>query len=166
MNLYRLIMLPNGSRYHEQWIETDDLPRDACEPFNELFTGLKCEGSLPTDHGDFRVLWNGGGNGTSLGTYWLAEQMFLVTVFAPNIDPAADEQMLTQVGQQWAGTDLVKAFAGGQPSPFETLAKLPERPLLVGMLIPVLEAEAYRDIAGVDLLVATAFLDKLKNDAG
>lgn len=166
MKLHRIIMLPNGKRYHDDVVETDDIPRDACAPFAELFTGLKCEGTLPADNGEFRVLWNGGPNGSAIGTFWLAGNMFLVTVFAPNFDPTGDEQMLTQVGGKWATTDLVKAFAAGQPSPFESLAQMPERPLLVGMLVPILQPDAYSEVAGIDLLVAVAFLDQLKKNAG
>ncbi|MBY0456850.1 MAG: hypothetical protein K2V38_05900 [Gemmataceae bacterium] len=164
MKVHRLIMLPNGRPLHQERIETDDLNPDYWSPFAALFNGPRCEGSVPTDHGNLRVLWNGSSAGSSLGTFWLNDAMFLAVVFAPGINPEADTQLLTLAGGQWAGTDLVKAFAQGQPSPFASLADIPDRPLLVGILAPSLEHEVYKDIAGIDLLVTAAFLAQFEDE--
>ncbi len=164
MNIYRLIMMPDGRPHHREWIETDDLPRESWEPFAELFSGLRCSGTIPTQQGGLRVLWNAGGNGTALGTFWLDDDMFLATVFVGGTDPAADEQLLSLAGGQWAGTELVKAFMQGKPSPFASLNSIPERPLLVGMIAPSLEAATYREIAGVEVLVTAAYLDRLDKE--
>jgi hypothetical protein len=166
VNIYRLIMLPDGRPYHQEWIETNDLPRETWEPFDALFKGFRCAGTIPTEQGDLRVLWNAGGNGAALGTFWLNDAMFLAVVFAAGLDPAADEQLLSLAGGQWAGTELVKAFMEGKPSPFASLASIPDRPLLVGMLAPSLEPEQYREIAGVDVLATAAFLDRLGEGSG
>lgn len=166
MNIYRLIMMPDGHSHHREWVETDDLPRETWEPFAALFDGLRCTGTVPTDQGNLRVLWNAGGNGAALGTFWLDNNMFLATVFAAGLDPSADEHLLSLAGGQWAGTELVKGFTQGNPSPFASLNSIPERPLLVGMIVPSLEAKTYREIAGVDVLVTAAFLDRLREVSG
>jgi hypothetical protein len=162
MNIYRLIMFPDGRPCHREWIETDVLPRTSWEPFAGLFNGLRCAGTVATEQGNLRVLWNAGGNGAALGTFWLADQMFLAVVFAGGLDPASDEQLLDLAGGQWAGTELVKVFMGGKPSPFADLSSIPQRPLLVGMLAPALEPATYKEIAGVDVLVTAAFLERLR----
>src|SRR5262245_3809960 len=166
MNVYRLIMLPDGQPLHQERIETDELDREMWAPFADLFNGVRCSGELPTDHGQLRILWNGSTAGAALGTFWLDDNMFLAVVFAAGLNPEADTQLLQMAGTQWAGTELVKAFMQGKPSPFASLDQIAERPLLVGMLAPSLEHTTYREIAGVDLLTTAAFLERLGEVSG
>jgi hypothetical protein len=165
MNLHRLIMFPNGTPYHHERVETDDLPREWWEPFAALFEDLRADGSVQTEHGELRVLWNSSG-GAGLGTFWLAGQMFLATVFAGGTDPASDEYLLDLAGKQWDGTDMVRGFMEGKPSPFANLKSIPDRPLLAGLLVPILDPKVYEEIAGVDVLVVAAFLDRMRQVSG
>jgi hypothetical protein len=166
MKVHRLIMMPDGRPHHQERVETDDLAPEMLEPFAGHFNGLRCDAVIPTDHGGLKVLWNGMEQGAALGTFWLDGQMFLCTVFAAGLDPEADTQLLTMAGRQWAGTDLVRGLMEGAPSPFASLDAIPERPLLTGMLIPMLSIETYREIAGVDLILTALFLERLRLSRG
>jgi hypothetical protein len=158
--------MPDGRPHHHERVETDELAPEILEPFSGHFNGLRCDAVIPTDHGGLRVLWNGMDQGAALGTLWLDRQMFLCTVFAAGLNPEADTELLTMAGQRWAGTDLVRQLMEGQPSPFASQHTIPERPLLAGMLLPMLPVETYREIAGVDLILSALFLERLQNLRG
>ncbi len=161
MKLHRLLMLPNGAVHDRDVVDTDDIDEGLIDAFGTRFTGLRWDASVSTQLGTLRVLWNGSESGIALGTFWLDGQMFLCTVVAAGFEPEHDQFILTQAGTNWDRTDLVQALTGGKPSPFATLHRIPERPLLAGILLPSLPIETYGQLKGVDLILTALFLGRV-----
>jgi hypothetical protein len=161
MKLHRLLLMPDGRPHAQARVETDELDPDLLREFGEHFTGLRWDSTIPTPQGSLRVLWNGSESGIALGTFWLDGQLFLLTVLAAGFEPEHDDYILKLAGSQWDHSDMVQQLTGGKPSAFADLPRRTERPLLAGMLVPMLPVETYRELEGVDLLIAALFLERV-----
>jgi hypothetical protein len=162
MKVHRLILLPNGSPHEDAVVETDTLEPELLDDVARHFKGLRWDSTAPTAAGTLRVVWNGSESGIALGTFFLDAQMFLCTVVAGGFEPEHDDYILKKTGAEWDHAEVVRHLAAGKPSPFARLHDIPDRPLLAGILLPTLPAETYQDIQGVDLIVATLFLQRIQ----
>jgi hypothetical protein len=161
MKLHRVILLPDGSLHEQACVDLDTVEPEVLEAFGSRFTGLRWDAAVSTDQGRLRVVWNGSESGIALGTFSLDDRVFLCTALAAGFEPEHDEYILELAGGNWDRSDMVQGLTGGKPSAFADLHRMPERPLLVGMLVPSLPVETYGEIKGVDVILAALFLRRV-----
>jgi hypothetical protein len=153
--------MPDGSPHEQGVVETDTIEPELLDAFAHHFKGLRWDATVPTANGSLRVVWNGSESGIALGTFFLDRQTFLCTVVAGGFEPEHDDYILKMAGGNWDHSDLVRGLTGGKPSAFASLHKVPDRPLLAGILLPMLPVETYQQIKSVDLIVTALFLGRV-----
>jgi hypothetical protein len=154
-------MLPDGQVYHNDRLELDDLDPDTLAIFRPQCDGLRYDSVIDSESGRLRIQWTGYPGGIAIGSFHLDDQMFLCTALAGGLDSQEDQTVLTTTCGAWARSDMVRGLSEGRPSPFERVHEIPDRPLLVGLLIPMLDPATYGAIAGADVIATRLFLDRV-----
>jgi hypothetical protein len=157
MLLYRLTFYPNGHLDAER-LETDDIEPETISPFKPLFDPGPSFNSAMPHAPEVAVKWTGSESGQALLTCSYQGQLFLSGVLAAGSDAAGDTDILRMFTQSLESVPLLRQITGGRPNPFAALLQRPERPLLAGVVWPTLPAEKFEKLAGIDLLLAVAFL--------
>jgi hypothetical protein len=156
--LHRLICLPNGQVHEQYWAELPTTQDGLIAALAASLHNLRCDTVIPIQQGRLRVVWIGSRQGGAIGSFYLDDQLFLCTMLASGLSAEEDQVFLTTTGRLWDQSEMVRGLMEGAPSPFLAVHEIKDRPLLVGMLIPMLPPETYAKINGIELAaVATYF---------
>jgi hypothetical protein len=168
MNVHRLILLPNGNVHTQHWAAIPAADHALVAHIREQFKNFRCDIELSLEQGQLRIVWFGSAAGGATGTFYLDGTLFLCIVLASGMNEEEDSNFLTIAGRGWRQADMVRELekatdwhARGEESPFETLVEIADRPLLVGLLVPSLDVDVYRQIEGIEMGAVAAFLSAI-----
>ena len=121
---------------------------------------LSFTGPLP-DAPDISVKWNGTPGGQVLITFHYAGKIYFSGALSCGKEPDADLEIMQLYLESMERIVLYKQITERKPNPFSVLEKLPERPLLVGVVWPTIPAETFKTIMGLELLMTVIYLKNL-----
>ncbi len=159
MILYRLTWHPNG-HFDAERIQTDDIDQQLTSPFEPLFDGGPSFNSSMPHADEVAVKWTGSEYGQALFTCTYRGRPFHSGVLVAGADAAGDAELLQMFIRSMEAVPLFRQLTGVRPDPCAPLLRRPERPLLGGVVWPVLTSEKYEELTGLDLLLSTAFLQR------
>jgi hypothetical protein len=162
MLFFRMTFYPSG-RVDSERLNPDDLDPEVVAPFRPLFaTGLSFNSTMPHVP-EVAVKWTGAEHGQALFACSFRGELFLSGVLVAGWDDVGDAELLQMFTRSLESSELVRQITRGTPNPYRALLERSERPLLGAVVWPTLSAETFDQIAGLDLLLSTVFLQRIAN---
>jgi hypothetical protein len=144
-------------------LDLSELGNDLLAPFLPLFdSSWSFQGPVPDKSSPVSVKWTGAEEGQALATCYLNGQPFLSGVLVAGINSEPDLEILQMFADSIERIQFVQEMTRrGQAPPVRKLISQAERPLLTSLIWPTIGPEVLSQVAGIDILMSAAFLNRL-----
>lgn len=155
MLLYRMLYSPTALLDSSR-IDTTEIEESVIAPFRALFKGGSTFFDTIPNASDVKVRWTGFKSGQALMTCYFQGTIFLSGILLGGSNSEADSELLQIFLRSLESAPIMKSAE--QPNRFSAIFERKERPLLIVVLWPSLSSEILKELAGIDVLLAAAFL--------
>jgi hypothetical protein len=155
MRFLALTLLPTGEPFDERYVDIDDLDQLRLRRFENLFRDpqISSRVEVPGAH-PLQAQCTASAEGMALGTLWLNDQILHSTAMFAGRTESAESSVLNVFHSSIAGTRIVRELGGHD---FAEFFVREERPVLFGVMWPIIPLESYEPFASADIYLAAAF---------